>query len=646
VYTLHRAGTLLVTSALLFLLTPALALADDTPAPPPVAGGAAKAPPTGGTGSCPPWICKDRKPADKGAASGSTAPAQPAPPRPPQPATSQPAASQPTTTPPAPTKPAAAPAPAAKPAAPAKPVAEPASTTARAPAGKSVPKQRKDREQRRFIEGELANVGATGLVPWQNRFGIVLGPQRLGPIYYGVIRPEINYTRELGGRELSLSFALPIRLEILDTRPDKRFANAGSIRKEDWDEVSDFARVISYINYGGKEEHVYLDINQFKASSIGHGTVLKRYNPNLNLNSRRVGFQFDAFGDYGGFETYLNDITGPNVMGALAFLKPLSLINRNNYFLRSFSIGVSVAADIDAPMRNRLDTEDADDDGKRDNELSVDQKTYQPNYISTEVVSYGSSVEAKLVDTDAVDWKTYVDLSFLETGVPTDDPLNPRWTNVPTRAVRSSGLSWGHLLRLNLDRSGPNGDPFHALRIRLELRQFDPNYLPSYFDTLYEIQRVQYVAGKGVGSSRDLANQTKQQSVLGRDPNGEKVRGFYVEASWKVGDWFAFAAALEANDRTPDNNFFAHFEVPNIGGIQFLITYHRRTARSLKELFSGGFGNNDVLIAKGRYRFSDALAFNAEALTPFGIGPDSLFRNTLEFNINAEIGFSYGKRSK
>ena len=46
----------------------------------------------------------------------------------------------------------------------------------------------------------------------------------------------------------------------------------------------------------------------------------------------------------------------------------------------------------------------------------------------------------------------------------------------------------GHLLRLNVGRN-----PLHALRIRLEYRNYDPNYLPSYFDTLYEIQRYQYL---------------------------------------------------------------------------------------------------------------------------------------------------------
>ncbi|HAN30510.1 MAG TPA: hypothetical protein DCQ06_02835, partial [Myxococcales bacterium] len=395
----------------------------------------------------------------------------------------------------------------------------------------------------------MANVGATGITPWENRFGIVIGPQRLGEVYYALIRPEINYTRELIGRELSLSFAIPLRVEFLDTRPDGRFNNAGSIRSQDWDEATDFAQVLRYINFGGKEEHFYLDINQFKASSIGHGTVLKRYNPNLDLNRRRVSAELDAFGDFGGFEAYINDVTSPTVMGALVFFKPLSLINRKNYFLRSFSIGATFTADVNAPLRNRLDSQDVDNDGRRDNELLIDQKSFQPVYVASKVVSYGTSVEMKLIDTENVDWKTYFDLSFLESGVPTDDPLNPTYSNIPTRAIRSKGLSWGHLLRMNFMRRGPHQDPFHALRVRLELRRFDRNYLPSYFDTLYEVQRIQYLSGQNSsGNSVDLANRTKLQAVLGRkDSDALDVNGLYFETSWKIGSYFAKAFALEAN---------------------------------------------------------------------------------------------------
>ena len=521
-----------------------------------------------------------------------------------------------------------------------------APSSAANPVAARTPAGRKARGERRFIEGELANVGATGITPWENRFGVVIGPERLGPVYYALARPELNYTRMIGVRELSMSFAVPLRFEVLDTRPDERFKNAGRLRSQDWDQVSDFAQVLRYINFGGKEGHIYLDVNQFKASSIGHGTVVKRYNPNLDLNRRRVSFEFDAFGDYAGFESYLNDITSPNVMGALVFLKPLSLINRKNYFLRSFSIGGTFAADTKAPLRNRLDSDDVDNDGKRDTELRIDQDTFQPESITTQVISYGTSVEMKLIDNDALDWKTYFDISFLETGVPIDDPNNPLWSNVPTRAVRSKGVSWGHLLRMNFSRGGEHMEPLHALRIRLELRRFDRNYLPSYFDTLYEVQRVQYRGNKTTLSPMDLANRTKLQAVLGREDDKMDVNGLYFEASWKIGNHFALAFALEGNDQTPDNNMFVHLEIPRLGNWQFLATYHRRSAETFKSLFAGGFGNSDIFIMKGRYRLADAIHFNAEAMTPFGIGPDSLFRNTVTFNLNAEFGFSYGRKKK
>jgi len=591
----------------------------------------AQSPPSGAPADCPPWICKKAAPKPK-AAPAKAAPAKAAP-----------AKAAPAPTLPGPT----------------------ASIGKSAAPEVKKKKPKKKRGERRFIEGELANVGSIGLTPWENRFGIVMGAERLGFIYYGLIRPEINYTRDLWKRELSLSFAIPLRLEILDTRPERpvevdgktktvgRFSKAGQFRKADWNEVTDYAQIIRYINFGGKEEHFYLDINAFKASSIGHGTVLKRYNPNLDLNRRRVSFELDAFSDYVGFESYLNSIAGPEILGGLLFVKPLSLIDRKNYMLRSFSIGASFAADIDAPMRNLLDFDDEDDDGRHEREIAIDQETFQPKYLATEVISYGLSTEIKLVDTPKVDWKTYFDTSFIETGVPTDDENQPTWENVPTKAIRSSGMIWGNLLRLNFDRPTPESEPLHALRIRTELRRYDNNYLPSYFDTMYEVQRVQYLTG---ASGMDLANGTKLQRVLGRNPTSDPVHGLYFEASWKMGNYLAMAFAIEVNDRedpsakegqkSGDNNFFFHMEIPHIGNWQFLATYHRRTAKSLADMFSAEWRDNDIIILKTRYRLADAIHFNMEAITPFGIGPDSLFRNTINLNFNAEFGFSYGDRNK
>ena len=95
---------------------------------------------------------------------------------------------------------------------------------------------------------------------------------------------------------------------------------------------------------------------------------MKRYDANLNLNTSRVGLQLDAFSDYIGMESTLNDIANPNVIGALVFVKPLSFVNRRNFMLRSFSIGFTSVMDTGAPLRNDLDREDIDQDGRRETE--------------------------------------------------------------------------------------------------------------------------------------------------------------------------------------------------------------------------------------------------------------------------------------
>ncbi|MBL6975685.1 MAG: hypothetical protein ISR64_08145, partial [Deltaproteobacteria bacterium] len=216
-----------------------------------------------------------------------------------------------------------------------------------------------------FVEGELANIGGLGLVPWKNRFGVIIGLERLGLIYYVGIKPQVNYSTMLWDRPFSATFAIPFRLQLLDSRSDRRWANAGRPRGKDWDEVSEYFQVIRNITWGGKEKHFYLDINQFRPTTIGHGAIIKRYNQNLNFNTRRVSFEFDAFSDYGGGEIYMNDITNPNLLGALVFVKPLSTIDLNNYMLRSFSLGFTIAGDVDAPLRNHLDFMDVDGDGRR-----------------------------------------------------------------------------------------------------------------------------------------------------------------------------------------------------------------------------------------------------------------------------------------
>ena len=143
------------------------------------------------------------------------------------------------------------------------------------------------------------------------------------------------------------------------------------------------------------------------------------------------------------------------------------------------------------------------------------------------------------MDRRSLDWKVYLDYSVLETGVPTDPAGSTATSNIPTVATRATGFTWGSLFRSNL-----GNDPVHALRFRVEFRQYDPNYLPSYFDSLYEVQRVQYFNTQAKASS-ELANQTKLQKVLGRETKDDSIQGIYLEGTWRLGNSLALSLGLE-----------------------------------------------------------------------------------------------------
>ncbi len=513
--------------------------------------------------------------------------------------------------------------------------AKPADPTAKPP--------KLDKRRQEFVKGELASVGSVGLVPWENQVGAVIGMERIGDVFYAALTPSINYSTEIAEQPFSMSFGVPLRFEVVDTRPadsvtgdQHGWSHIGRFRTQDWNDPTQYAQIIREIQYGGKESHLYVDINQFKASSLGHGTILKRYNPNLNLNMRQVSGEVDAFNDWVGGELFVNNVVAPNVVGGLAFFKPLSFVNRQNYVLRSFSLGETAVAELDAPLRAKVDVNDVDNNGIREREYLVDQNTYKPFYESTKVVATGIDAEIKLIDTKTTDWKTYVDYSMLMSGLPTDGN-HPVDGMPPTRYVSSGGLTWGNLIRLNFGE-----DTIHALRLRAELRRYDQNYLPSYFDVMYEVQRLQY----RIGSRTADPNGTKVQAILGRPivNDGAAVLGAYFEASWRIAELFAMAVGIEVNDSEPDNNFFIHLEMPEYKNFQFLATFHRRSAATAGSLFALHSTGREIFLAKARYRVIDWFHVNAEAITPFGIGPDSFFANTLDFNINLEFGFGYGAK--
>ena len=440
------------------------------------------------------------------------------------------------------------------------------------------------------IRDDPARTGAIGALHWTNRVGLQAGVGLQGDLLTIGITPGLNVTFPLLERPFSFTLAAPIRLELVDARAEDRFGHVGRLLADDWNEPGDYLQVLQNLTWGDAKGHFLIGFHQFEAAFLGHGTLVRRYAPNLVLCSHGLAFKADAFSDWAGGEAYVDDVAAPHVVGGRARFNPLAFVSRENPYLRTFYLGFTIAADVDAPLRNHLDLDDVDDDGRREGEVRVDPDHLTPDYLSTGVIAWGVDLGIRLAETEEIAYDTYIDWSFLTGAVPDDDPANPRFTGVPTRGVRTSGVTWGHTLRVDL-----GSNLRHGLRARVEYRNHEAGYQPGYFGLGYDVERTQ--ASKGSRLATDLANRTKAQSVLGR--SGRRVNGGLIEISYLLGRYLEAGIGFEFTERFPDNHMFITVGVPNYKDFQFEFTYHRRNARDFVDLWHWfDPDSSDVLVAE------------------------------------------------
>ncbi len=566
------------------------------------------------------------------------APAQPAPaPAPAQPAPA-PAPAQPT--------PAPAPAPAAAPAPPTPPAsqpaepAQPADGTA-APAAETPPADAAPAPaQEGFYKGELGTPGASELESPNDAFFIGLGYYNEGGLlgqHYARLRPSIDLHFEVAQeKELTLRLEAPVNMLLFDKNaPEER----GKLRDQDYDETRDYLKALKELRLGRKEDKLFVNVGLGHSVQLGHGTVMRRYNANLDADHTRLGLQADAYNDYGGVETYVSDIALQNqIVGALAFAKPFSLVS-DNPIARTFSVGVHYTADLNAPKALKRCTP-----APGENVCRVEgvEGTFAPGQVlvgpgglpkatRTQVGVVGVDAEVKpLRIGNLVDFKIYGDYSRMQGA--------------------GGGLTGGLLLRSNA-----GSRPYlSALRMRLEGRIYDHDYVPQYFDSLYEVQKFQVLSGK----SPTGLEPTKYQAVVENPATGGHA-SVYAEASYALVDKIVLGAGLERVMDQDTYNLLLHLEIPAFEFLRLYASYQKLGFDDLGQSFAldkqkgqatPSFQGDAVLFSQARLMVLPILFISANVRqiyqwdtdfkTPDG---DSVgaYRPKIDFLVEAELGWEF-----
>ena len=427
--------------------------------------------------------------------------------------------------------------------------------------------------EKRFWKGEVANIGANEIISPYNSAGLAAGVKLMDDELYLVIDPKFSMhfdkliKEPVSEKELDLIFGIhaPLNVRLVSTDINN---NDHSIRfrTEDWDEWQDYLKILRYFQIGTSEDNLYFSVGSNFAQTIGHGTILKRYIPNHDSTFSTISAKLNWYFDYAGFEALLGDVARGNIFGGLVFIKPFSAIG--NYHARSVSFGYSFVADRNAPTRlgyERYADYNADDflAGKDDRipRISVDSKGRPIIEEDEFLYMQGIDFELKLYKNEKVDLKVFTDYSWFK------------------KDFTKGGFTFGFLGRFNLDQNNQ-----HAIRIQLEGRAHEDSYIPSFFDTFYDIERIEMMTNIYGVKDFQPDGRSKYWHLMNDKQDTNFVGSFYGELSYSFRTWISLSVGYEKLKES--SSLFAHLELPDLWIVKMMLSYYKRGFGSASELFS------------------------------------------------------------
>ncbi len=280
------------------------------------------------------------------------------------------------------------------------------------------------------------------------------------PHYRVSFRPEVSFSNFGVGLDLNLDFD-----------------SQGKIRKENFNEFTDYLSIIRYVRYGYKNDPVFIKLGALDYYTLGHGTIINYYNNSPTFDARKIGLVTDIdFGNFG-FESIYGNFAQAGVFGIRGFIRPLKFSEAGNIpVIGNLELGASYTNDFD----------------KYATVLAGSYDSQKGEFIKTEdkgVLSIiGFDIGLPIVKSSFTTLLLYFDYNKI------------------------SGFGSGMASGVKLDL---NGLGLVELSAKLERRFNQDKYIPSYFNSFYEIERFKLDTVNNVFSSKAITLQN-----VGNDLNG------------------------------------------------------------------------------------------------------------------------------
>lgn len=362
----------------------------------------------------------------------------------------------------------------------------------------------------------------------------------------------------------------------------------GEFRESEYNETEDYLKLIRYIRYGRhpKNDDIYLKAGALDAATLGHGFIINRYKTDVDYDNRRAGLICNLNYEYWGLETFTNNMFLGDVIGLRAIAKPLA--GNPIPKINEIGFGFSYVTDRSAPFILQNDeTFFYDEDNPEDSYWAAppdDLPDWDEDGIfivedRDSITVWGADAEFPLFRGNMLGLNFYLDYAQMR--------------NVGDESgAFSSGIGAGFVFNFKLTES-------NKLYLKAEKRFMDSNFIPGYFDSLYEIERVQF--------STDFPLVTKQ-AYLASLPDDDDYEGIYAEAAFEILGTLQVWGTFQDNQDVPnDGSIKMGAGFKEISGISIAAEYTRKNIddSDLNDMFT--LDDRSIFLAYAAYKISVGL---------------------------------------
>jgi hypothetical protein len=367
-----------------------------------------------------------------------------------------------------------------------------------------------------------------------------------GKLFYAFhLTPEISFDNWGAGLDLTVNF-------------DQR----GIFRKNDYSQFSDYLSIIRYVRYGQENDPLFVRIGALDYYTLGHGSIINNYINSPTYDARKIGMAAKVdFGKFG-LESIYSSFLQAGLFGVRGYYRPFQFTPEANIpIIGGLEIGGTFATDFN------------DKAGTISGRYDRISRMFISNIDDGSMKIVGLDVGAPLFNAGLLGVSFYTDYSKI---------IN-----------FGSGIASG----LKFDINAVGDIRGYA---KLERRFNFGKYLPSYFNSLYEIQRFQLdtVSGSFTGKALTLDSLTNPGN------------GYFMELGFSVARLFYISGSYQGLDKDPKSGVF-HIGSelnPEDGNLFVKVGYDKININSESDLFK--LDNRSYLYAECGYKLTPYITLS------------------------------------